>query len=77
MIRVVDHVRKGAGKTDRGSELKNGSNTHIGWGAPKNGYDLVVNFRNLLACNTVRPRGSISAKGRICDNTFYVACLEL
>ena len=59
MIRIVHRVRKGAGKPDRGSELKNGSNTHIGWGVPKNGYDLAVDLRNLLPCNTVRPRGNV------------------
>ena len=30
MIRIVRYVRKGAGKTDRGFGLKDGSNTHIG-----------------------------------------------
>ena len=39
MIRIVHSVHKGAGKTDRGVGLKNGSNTHIGRGLPKFGHE--------------------------------------
>ena len=38
MIRTVHCVHKGAGKTDHGVGLKNGSNTHIGWGLTKSGH---------------------------------------
>ena len=63
MVRIVHRVQQGAGKTDRGSGLKDGSNTHMGWGSAKiRRRHLRAGVINSFSSATYAHRGSVQQR---------------